>query len=284
MTTVTKVTNNISGALQKKKKDKTIFDLIQDSKAQFAMALPKHMTGDKFTRVAITTIRNNPKLMNCNQMSLLGSLMTAAQLGLEPGVLGQCYLIPYGNECQFQISYKGMIELLRRSGQLKDIYAYTVHENDEFDMEYGLDRNLKHRPNRDNPGNATGYYAVAILKDDTKSFYYMTKKQIEEHKSKFSKASKSGPWVTDFDEMALKTVIKKMLKYLPVSTEFLENIQKDEKTIKVKEEININDENLIIDDIIDINEETGEIINNNNNDNNNNDDDNIKAEEIFKQK
>lgn len=245
------------------KKQKTIFDVIQAGAKQFATALPKHINSDRFVRIAITTIRQNPKLAQCNQESLLGALMVSAQLGLEPGVLGQCYLIPYGRECQFQIGYKGMIELLRRSGQLKDIYAYSVYENDEFEMTYGLDRDLKHKPNLQNKGNFIGCYCVAVLKDDARAFEYMTKEEIEAHGKKFSKTYGNGPWKTDFEAMAHKTVVKKMLKWLPVSVEFLEMANKDEKTFKVADEkTGETEEIIVLDDGMVVNGETGEIIKN----------------------
>ena len=243
------------------KKGKTIFDVIQAGAKQFATALPKHINSDRFVRIAITTIRQNPKLAQCNQESLLGALMVSAQLGLEPGVLGQCYLIPYGRECQFQIGYKGMIELLRRSGQLKDIYAYSVYENDEFEMTYGLDRDLKHKPNLQNKGNFIGCYCVAVLKDDARAFEYMTKEEIEAHGKKFSKTYGNGPWKTDFEAMAHKTVVKKMLKWLPVSVEFLEMAAKDEKTFKVADEkTGETEEIIVLEDGMVVNGETGEII------------------------
>ena len=243
------------------KKQKTIFDVIQAGAKQFATALPKHINSDRFVRIAITTIRQNPKLAQCNQESLLGALMVSAQLGLEPGVLGQCYLIPYGRECQFQIGYKGMIELLRRSGQLKDIYAYSVYENDEFEMTYGLDRDLKHKPNLQNKGNFIGCYCVAVLKDDARAFEYMTKEEIEAHGKKFSKTYGNGPWKTDFEAMAHKTVVKKMLKWLPVSVEFLEMANKDEKTFKVADEkTGETEEIIVLDDGMVVNGETGEVI------------------------
>ena len=242
------------------KKNKTIFDIIQAGAKQFATALPKHINTDRFVRIAITTIRQNPKLAQCNQESLLGALMVSAQLGLEPGVLGQCYLIPYGRECQFQIGYKGMIELLRRSGQLKDIYAYSVYENDDFEITYGLDRNLIHKPNLENKGNFLGCYCVAILKDGAKAFEYMTKEEIEAHAKKFSKTFGNGPWKTDFEAMSHKTVVKKMLKWLPLSVEFLENIEKDDKSFKVADTKNAEDIEIIESDGDIINAETGEFI------------------------
>lgn len=254
--------NNGTTAITEKKQ-KTIFDVIQAGAKQFATALPKHINSDRFVRIAITTIRQNPKLAQCNQESLLGALMVSAQLGLEPGVLGQCYLIPYGRECQFQIEYKGMIELLRRSGQLKDIYAYSVYENDEFEMTYGLDRDLKHKPNLQNKGNFIGCYCVAVLKDDARAFEYMTKEEIEAHGKKFSKTYGNGPWKTDFEAMAHKTVVKKMLKWLPVSVEFLEMANKDEKTFKVADEkTGETEEIIVLDDGMVVNGETGEIIKN----------------------
>ena len=250
-----------AGTAVAEKKGKTIFDVIQAGAKQFATALPKHINSDRFVRIAITTIRQNPKLAQCNQESLLGALMVSAQLGLEPGVLGQCYLIPYGKECQFQIGYKGMIELLRRSGQLKDIYAYSVYENDEFEMTYGLDRDLKHKPNLQNKGNFIGCYCVAVLKDDARAFEYMTKEEVEAHGKKFSKTYGNGPWKTDFEAMAHKTVVKKMLKWLPVSVEFLEMVNKDEKTFKVSDEkTDETEEIIVLDDGMVVNGETGEII------------------------
>ena len=258
--------NSLTGAngipvVKKENKSKTIFDVIQAGAKQFATALPKHINSDRFVRIAITTIRQNPKLAQCNQESLLGALMVSAQLGLEPGVLGQCYLIPYGRECQFQIGYKGMIELLRRSGQLKDIYAYSVYENDEFEMTYGLNRDLKHKPNLQDRGNFIGCYCVAVLKDDARAFEYMTKEEIKEHGKKFSKTYGNGPWKSDFEAMAHKTVVKKMLKWLPLSIEFLEMANKDEKTFKVADEkTGETEEIIVLEDGMVVNGETGEII------------------------
>ncbi|KUL99342.1 recombinase RecT [Fusobacterium nucleatum subsp. nucleatum] len=244
------------------KKQKTIFDVIQAGAKQFATALPKHINSDRFVRIAITTIRQNPKLAKCSQESLLGALMVSAQLGLEPGTLGQCYLIPFENkkagtvECQFQIGYKGLIELLRRSGQLSDIYSYTVYENDDFNIEYGLSRTLTHKPNFDERGEIKGFYAVAILKDGAKAFEYMTKDEVVKHEEKYRKGSyKNDVWNKNFEEMAQKTVVKKLLKWLPVSVEFLEMAAKDEKSFKV-----VDDKSTEVQEI-EILENNGDIIN-----------------------
>ena len=256
------LTTNNGTIVKKENKSKTIFDVIQAGAKQFATALPKHINSERFVRIAITTIRQNPKLAKCSQESLLGALMVSAQLGLEPGTLGQCYLIPFENkkagtvECQFQIGYKGLIELLRRSGQLSDIYSYTVYENDDFNIEYGLSRTLTHKPNFDERGEIKGFYAVAILKDGAKAFEYMTKDEVVKHEEKYRKGSyKNDVWNKNFEEMAQKTVVKKLLKWLPVSVEFLEMAAKDEKSFKV-----IDDKSTEVQEI-EILENNGDIIN-----------------------
>jgi len=253
---------NTGTMVKKENKSKTIFDVIQAGAKQFATALPKHVNSERFVRIAITTIRQNPKLAKCSQDSLLGALMVSAQLGLEPGTLGQCYLIPFENkkagtvECQFQIGYKGLIELLRRSGQLSDIYSYTVYENDDFNIEYGLSRTLTHKPNFDERGEIKGFYAVAILKDGAKAFEYMTKDEVIKHEEKYRKGSyKNDVWNKNFEEMAQKTVVKKLLKWLPVSVEFLEMAAKDEKSFKV-----VDDKSTEVQEI-EILENNGDIIN-----------------------
>ena len=263
-------TSGNSGTMVKKEnKSKTIFDVIQAGAKQFATALPKHVNSERFVRIAITTIRQNPKLAKCSQESLLGALMVSAQLGLEPGTLGQCYLIPFENkkagtvECQFQIGYKGLIELLRRSGQLSDIYSYTVYENDDFNIEYGLSRTLTHKPNFDERGEIKGFYAVAILKDGAKAFEYMTKDEVTHHEEKYRKGSyKNDVWNKNFEEMAQKTVVKKLLKWLPVSVEFLEMAAKDEKSFKVIDDksTEVQEIEILENDGDIINAETGEFI------------------------
>ena len=263
LTAKNSLTSGNTGTMVKKEnKSKTIFDVIQAGAKQFATALPKHVNSERFVRIAITTIRQNPKLAKCSQESLLGALMVSAQLGLEPGTLGQCYLIPFENkkagtvECQFQIGYKGLIELLRRSGQLSDIYSYTVYENDDFNIEYGLSRTLTHKPNFDERGEIKGFYAVAILKDGAKAFEYMTKDEITKHEEKYRKGSyKNDVWNKNFEEMAQKTVVKKLLKWLPVSVEFLEMAAKDEKSFKV-----VDDKSTEVQEI-EILENNGDIIN-----------------------
>ncbi len=193
-------------------------------------ALPKHMDADRLARISLTVIRQTPKLLECTPVSLMAAIMQAAQLGLEPGLLGHCYIIPYKKEATFQIGYKGMIDLCRRSGDFQSIYAHEVHENDYFEYCYGLHKDLKHKPAMDERGNVIGYYACYHLKDGGYDFMFMSKSDVEVHRARYSPAWNKGfsPWATEFDEMAKKTVIKKLLKYAPVSIEIQKQIAQDE--------------------------------------------------------
>ena len=186
----------------------------------------------------LTAMSSTPQLQQCTPKSFLGAMMQAAQLGVEPNTpLGQAYLIPYKNkgtlECSFQLGYKGLIDLAYRSGEVKDIQAHEVHENDVFEYELGLEPKLKHVPAISNRGPVIMYYAVFHTKDGGYGFEVMSAEDIREHAKKYSKAYSSGysPWTTNFDEMAKKTVLKKCLKYAPLKTEFVRAMSADE-TIK----------------------------------------------------
>jgi recombination protein RecT len=215
-------------------KGKTINDLFEQMKPAIAQAIPKHLTPDRLLRIATTSIRTNPKLKVCTPESLLGAVMQCAQLGLEPSILGHAYLIPYKNkgvdECQFQIGYKGLIELARRTGQISSIMAQAVHENDEFEYEYGINEKLRHVPADGERGQVVKYYSYAKFKDGGYSFMVMSRQDIMIHRDKFSKAKTYGPWVDHFDEMAKKTVLKALMKYMPISVEFQRAVDQDETT------------------------------------------------------
>ncbi|MTD30184.1 recombination protein RecT [Planomicrobium sp. YIM 101495] len=217
-------------------KAKTIDDYIKQMAPAMAEALPKHMDIDRLTRLTMTTIRTTPQLKEADVGSLLGAVMQAAQLGLEPGLLGQCYLLPFKNnkkgitEVQFIIGYKGMIDLARRSGHIQSIYSHAVHENDDFEYELGLEAKLVHRPTMEaDRGKFIGAYAVAHFKDGGHQFEFMSKTDIDKRRSR-SKAGNSSysPWTTDYEEMAKKTVVRHMWKYLPISVEVQQQVAYDE--------------------------------------------------------
>lgn len=239
--------SNISAQLANKAQapavqGKTINDLFEQMKPAIAQAIPQHMTPERLLRIATTSIRTNPKLKICTPESLLGAVMQCAQLGLEPTILGHAYLIPYRNrkkegnqdvwvdEAQFQIGYKGLIELARRTGQISSIMAQAVHEKDFFEYEYGINEKLRHVPADGERGAVTKYYSYAKFKDGGYSFLVMSRRDIELHRDMFSKAKTYGPWADHFDEMAKKTVLKALMKYMPISVEFQKAVSMDETT------------------------------------------------------
>lgn len=165
MATVDEMKNQMSKSNRKagspaKDKPKTIEDYLKQMAPAMSQALPKHMDIDRLMRLTMTTIRTTPELRQADVGSLLGGVMQAAQLGLEPGLLGQCYLLPFKNkkkeitEVQFIIGYKGMIDLARRSGHIQSIYAHAVYENDDFEYELGLNPKLKHTPSMESDKGA----------------------------------------------------------------------------------------------------------------------------------
>jgi recombination protein RecT len=218
---------------------KTIMEMMASAsvKNQMALAMPRHMTADRLMRIALTEVRKVPALGKCNVQSFMGAIMQCAQLGIEPGAaLGHAYLLPFGNgkasdglaNCQLIIGYRGMIDLARRSGQIVSLNARSVHANDTFSYAYGLDETLEHVPATGDRGDLTHVYAVAKLKGGGIQFEVMSKADVLKVKAS-SKAGNNGPWVSHFDEMAKKTVIRRLFKYLPVSIEMTQAVVLDEK-------------------------------------------------------
>ncbi|OMC83336.1 recombinase RecT [Viridibacillus sp. FSL H8-0123] len=217
------------------KPEQSLNTLLKRMGPEIQRALPKHMDADRIARIALTAVRNTPKLLDCDQMSFVAALMQSAQLGVEPNTgLGQAYLIPYGKQVQFQLGYKGLIDLAVRSGQYKAIYAHEVYEDDEFSFAYGLHKDLVHVPAPNPTGEPIGYYAVYHLQNGGYDFVYWTRERIDQHAHKFSMAVQKGwtsPWKTNFDAMAKKTVLKEVLKYAPKSIEMQKVVDADE-TVK----------------------------------------------------
>jgi recombination protein RecT len=213
----------------------TIRALLERSKTQIAMALPKHLNADRIIRVAMTSIQRTPQLLECDPISLVAAVIQSSQLGLEPdGILGHAYLVPFRNtkknrmEVQFIPGYKGLIDLARRSGQVNRISAHVVYDNEPFVMEYGTKEVLEHKPLPPSTrGNRKGVYAVAVLNDGSAHFEWLWDEEIEAVKRQ-SKAASFGPWKTHEDEMVRKTAIRRLVKYLPLSVELAKAAAIDE--------------------------------------------------------
>lgn len=238
------------------KKPLTIQELIEQSSKQLGKALPQHMRPERIVRVALTTLRLNPKLYECDPQSFLGALFQCAQLGLEPNIEGQAYIIPYNVSiktqvgwqkklvAQFQIGYKGFVELFWRHQSSVSLTMETIHKNDHFSCDLGANE-LSHKlpPFGEERGDVVGYYAKASLKGGGTSFKVMSKEEALNFAKKFTKCwdakaddgkgafMDDTPWDSHFDAMAMKTVLKQLMKLLPKSIEIQRALAMDE-TVK----------------------------------------------------
>lgn len=227
-----RMTQNTTPAQQR---PQTLADQIKSMEQQFAMAAPKGMEATQLVRDALTCLRQTPKLAQCTPQSVLGSLMTCAQLGLRPGVLGHAYLIPFydrragGDVAQLVIGYQGLVELAHRSGQIQSLIARTVYEHDHFEVDYGLEDKLVHKPYMGgDKGQPVAYYAVAKFTTGGHAFYVMSHPEMLEYRDRFAKSKKFGPWVDNFEAMAHKTCVRQLSKWMPKSTELATAISADE--------------------------------------------------------
>ena len=210
-----------------KKQPHTLREIIESDefKRQMGLALPKHLTPDRMARVAVTLLIKTPALAQCSPASFLLAMMTCSALGLEPDGR-RAHLIPYGKDVQLIVDYKGIVELVLRSGQVSKIHADVVCENDHFDVDRGeiVAHKIDYRKPRGEPFAA---YSIVRFKDGAEKCEVMTAEEIDAVRSR-SRAGKSGPWVTDWREMAKKTVFRRMSKWLPLSAEIRDAVESDD--------------------------------------------------------
>lgn len=204
-------------------------------KSQLALVTAKHVTPERIVRVALTAMLKNPKLAECDQASFCLAILNLASYGLEPNGR-QAHLIPFENrakgivECQLILDYKGIAELVMRSGLVSNIHADIVCENDEFIYETGV--LTKHKANyRQGRGKVYAVYTLVRMKDGTEKCDVMSLEEVEAIRAR-SKSGKSGPWVSDWNEMAKKTVFKRCSKWLPLSPEIRDAIEGDNDYIE----------------------------------------------------
>lgn len=215
----------------------------QQARDQLAMVAAKHMNPERMMRVVANAIRTTPKLGQCEPMSFLGALMQCAALGLEPNtILGHAYLIPFDNkkkgvtEVQVVVGYKGLIDLARRSGHITSLSANIHYSDDEmWEYEEGTEARLRHRPGPQK-GDKLHAYAIAKFKDGGHAYVVLPWEhviRIRDGSQGYQTAKRFGkladsPWAKHEDEMAKKTAIRALAKYLPLSVEFMDAMQLDE--------------------------------------------------------
>ena len=217
-------------------RQKTIKELLLGDamREQFAKALPSLLPPDRFIRVALTAMNKTPKLTKCTHESFFNSLLTLAQLGIEPDGR-RAHLIPYENrkagtvECQLIVDYKGIVELIMRTGLAARIHADVVCENDVF--EYDMGAVTKHKIDFRKPrGEMYAAWAMVEMRDGSRAVAVMSREEIEKIRSR-SRAGQNGPWVTDYNEMAKKTVFRRLSKMVPWAAEIRDAIEADDDAI-----------------------------------------------------
>jgi len=231
-------------AADQQKQPATLEQLVVGMHKQMESVLPSHLKADRMARIAVTALRTTKDLANCTASSFIASMMACSVLGLEPNTpLGQAYLIPYYNkrnqcfDCQLIIGYQGYIDLIRRSGQVASIQAFPVYVGDFFEYELGLNPSLKHKPSDDltrgdDPTKLTHVYCVVKLKDKAADpiFLVMPRAQVERRKKRSGTAGTSySPWATDYEAMALKTVVRGIVKWAPRSTEMATAVEIEDR-------------------------------------------------------
>jgi len=205
-----------------------LIQLFDDKRQQLSVALPKHIDVDRLIRTVLTELNEKPKLRECTPQSIYNAAIQCAQLGLEPtSQLGHIYLIPYGKRCQAMLGYRGMLELAYRSGKITAISAHVVRDGDEFDVTLGNSEQVHHIPIIGNQAPIIAAYAIATLANGTKQIHVMSKEDIDVHRDQSKSSGKI--WQTHYGEMAKKTVIRMLFKYLPISIQLQQWITSEDK-------------------------------------------------------
>ncbi len=246
--------------------------MLEKFKGEIARALPRHINPDRMARIALTAFRMTPKLAECDPRSVFAAVIQSSQLGLEVGLMGEAHLVPFKGQCQLIPGYTGLMKLARQSGLVQDIYAHEVRVNDKFTLKLGMERSLEHEPltapggfpaSDEERGEVAGFYAVAVFKDGSRTFVAMSRKEVEKIRDgsrgyqSAKQYKKESVWDSDFVAMGLKTVIRRLSKFLPKSPELATALAMDAANEQGRAQ------NLDLDDVIEGNyapvvDETGD--------------------------
>lgn len=247
--------------------------MLEKFKGEIARALPRHINPDRMARIALTAFRMTPKLAECDPRSVFAAVIQSSQLGLEVGLMGEAHLVPFKGQCQLIPGYTGLMKLARQSGLVQDIYAHEVRVNDKFTLKLGMERSLEHEPltapggfpaSDEERGEVAGFYAVAVFKDGSRTFVAMSRKEVEKIRDgsrgyqSAKQYKKESVWDSDFVAMGLKTVIRRLSKFLPKSPELATALAMDAANEQGRAQ------NLDLDDVIEgnyapvVDDETGD--------------------------
>lgn len=212
-------------------KQNDVTSVLDAYRGLISQVLPKGISAEKIIGTAAYLVANNRDLAKCNANSVVGAVIQAAMLGLEPiSTLGHCYFVPYKGMAQFQIGYQGYIELGRRSGLVKALYAHVVRKGDEFDYHLGTGKRIIHKPVLEGNGKVTHVYAVVKYTNGGYDFVVLTTAQVEIVRQR-APGGNNGPWKTDWEAMAMKTAIRRLRNSIPMSVRDMSAFASDEKVI-----------------------------------------------------
>jgi recombination protein RecT len=199
---------------------KTFPAFLEAYKSEISRALPKHLNAERMARIALTEFRKSPNLGNCTPKSVFASVLMGAQLGLEPGIMGQAYLIPYGKECQFVPGWQGLADIVSRSGRAS-VWTGAVFTGDEFDYALGDQPYVRHRPmGEDDPTKLTHVYAIGRINGSSWPVIEVwTALKILKHRDRFNRVGKRHYSYEHFEMYGRKVALLQVLKYMPKSVE-----------------------------------------------------------------
>lgn len=209
----------------------TVIDQVRNQltamQPQFAAALPKHIDPARFTRVVMTAVQMTPALLEADRRTLFASAMRASQMGLLPdGREGA--IVTFKNQAQFMPMVAGVMKMVRNSGEISTWSVQAVYENDKFDFSLGDDEHITHKPALSNRGQLIAVYSIVTMKDGEKSREVMSVEDVNAIRAR-SRSGSAGPWVSDFAEMAKKTVVRRHSKRLPMSTDLDDALRADDE-------------------------------------------------------
>jgi len=207
---------------------RVIANLVDARMKQIASIIPAGIDIERLKYVTLQALEKNPDLLKCDPKSVVSAMVQAFEVGLEPNTpKKEAYLIPYGKDCKFEPSYIGLITLARRSGLVRSVKARIVHQADDFRVIQGSREELIHVPVFEDHGPMIAVYSLVDM-DGQIDFEVMTRAEVDQVR-KASKASGSGPWVTWYDEMAKKSVIRRHWKRLPKDNALARAMEVDEQ-------------------------------------------------------
>ncbi|MGB9067290.1 MAG: recombinase RecT [Candidatus Acidiferrales bacterium] len=225
-------TQQLRAATAAGKEPRGFLELIEAMKPEIARALPRHINPERMARIAVTEFRKAPKLGECDVRSVFGAIITLSQLGLEPGVLGQAYLVPYKDKCTAVPGWQGLADLVARAGRAS-VWTGAVFEGDEFDYAFGDRPHITHRPSDEDdapgPDKLTYVYAVGRIKGaEWPVIDVWSRSKVTKHRDRFNKVGNQHYSFQHFEMYARKVVLLQVIKYMPKSVELQNAVKLEE--------------------------------------------------------